>query len=478
MRWFDRIAAAARLVTRTDSFSGIGALGGLGGLEASSVRRGGWPFDRSPAAPSPAAFPGLDLVRRRAVAATVNNPYMARAAEAWPSAAIGAGIVTASSDPDPATRKLLQAGFKAWGLHCEADGRQDWPGFQASAVREMVVSGEAFVHMRYGPDGLRLQLIPAELVDYGLTMELPGGGFLQAGIEFNAAGERIAYHVFPRRPDNLASVGPPVRLPAVDVLHLFKPLAAGQVRGIPWAAPVLLTLGELDGLLDALLVAARVSALHAGFLVDQNGTGAALPYDGQQVGSVLESGLEPGTMKVLPAGFDIKFSQPQQAAQAIELAKLNLRSIAMGFGLPDHVISGDLSGANYSSLRTALVEWRQRIEQLQFNVIVPQLIRPVWQRWLELGVLAGDLDEGTTAAAEFYPPQQPWIDPVKDAEAEAVLIAAGLKSRRQAVAQQGYDVEALDAEIAADHAREKALGLSFNRPNIQPTVIGDVPGKF
>lgn len=469
---------AARLAKRTDSFSGIGALGGLGGLEASSPRRGGWPFDRSPAAPSPAAFPGLDLVRRRAVAATVNNPYMARAAEAWPSAAIGAGIVTASSHPDAGTRKLLQAGFKDWGLRCEADGRLDWFGIQAAAVREMVVAGEAFVHLRYGPAGLLLQLIPAELVDYGLTVDLAGGGYIQAGIEFDASGQRVAYHVFPRRPDQMAIIGPPIRLPAVDVLHLFKPLAAGQVRGIPWAAPVLLTLGELDGLLDALLVAARVSALHAGFLTDMNGTGAALPYDGQQVGSVLESGLEPGTMKVLPAGFDIKFSQPQQAAQAVELAKLNLRSIAVGMGLPDHVVSGDLSGANYSSLRAGMVEWRQRIEQLQFQVIIPQLVRPVWQRWLELGVMAGELPDDTTAAAEFYPPAQPNIDPVKDSEAEAVLIAAGLKSRRQAVAQQGYDVEALDAEIAADHAREKALGLSFNRPDISPSVIGNVPGKF
>lgn len=467
---------AARLARRTDSFSGLGALGGLGGLEAGSIRR--WPIDRTTPLPTPVAFPSLNLVRIQSVAATVNKPYMARAVDSWITALIGAGIVTASSHADPALRKLLQAAFAAWGLRCEADGRLDWPGVQAAAVREMVVSGEAFVHLRLTADGLRLQLIPAELVDYGLTVDLPGGGYIQAGIEFSQSGERVAYHVYPRRPDQLPPIGPPIRLPAVDVLHLFKPLAAGQVRGIPWAAPVLLTLNELDGLLDALVVAARVSAMHAGFLTDMNGTGAALPYDGAQVGSVLESGLEPGTMKVLPAGFDIKFSQPQQAAQAVELAKLTLRSIAMGMGLPDHILSGDMSGANYSSLRAALVEWRQRIEQLQFNIIIPQLVRPVFQRWVDLAVMAGELDESAHAAAEFYPPRQPWVDPLKDAEAEAVLIAAGLKSRRQAVAEQGYDVEALDAEIAADHAREKALGLSFTRPDISPSVIGAITGKI
>ena len=41
------------------------------------------------------------------------------------------------------------------------------------------------------------------------------------------------------------------------------------------------------------------------------------------------------------------------------------------------------------------------------------------------------------------------------------LIDAGLTSRRQVVAERGWSIEALDAEIAADRARESALGLNF-----------------
>lgn len=57
-----------------------------------------------------------------------------------------------------------------------------------------------------------------------------------------------------------------------------------------------------------------------------------------------------------------------------------------------------------------------------------------------------------------------WVDPLKDAEAVATQIAAGLKSRRQAVAELGYSIEELDSEIAADQAREKSLGLTFAAP--------------
>ena len=36
-----------------------------------------------------------------------------------------------------------------------------------------------------------------------------------------------------------------------------------------------------------------------------------------------------------------------------------------------------------------------------------------------------------------------------------------MKSRTQALAERGYDAEQVDAEIAADKAREKSLGLTF-----------------
>ena len=64
-------------------------------------------------------------------------------------------------------------------------------------------------------------------------------------------------------------------------------------------------------------------------------------------------------------------------------------------------------------------------------------------------------------ACGWLPPKWDWVDPLKDARAEIEQIDAGLKSRTQALAERGYDAEQVDAEIAADKAREKSLGLSF-----------------
>ncbi len=258
-----------------------------------------------------------------------------------------------------------------------------------------------------------------------------------------------------------------MRVPAEDVVHLFAPLAAGQVRGLSWLAPVLLRLSELDQLEDALLVNAKVQAMLMGFLTDQNATGPN-PFDGQPNGSVLESGLEPGTLKFLPQGWDMKFSTPQQALSAIEFAQLELRAVAAGLGVPEHLLTGDLRNANYSSLRAALVSFRQRIEALQYHVVIPQLCQPIYERAITAAIFSGEFEaadfERNASAyldAEWYPPAQPWVDPLKDQQAEALAVAKGFKSRRQVVAAQGYDIESLDDEIAADRERESALGLRF-----------------
>ena len=139
----------AGLLTRIGALFGVRSSTTL--LEAASPRR----FDRldRPALLASTATLNLDTVRQRSRHAALNSPHMARAAEVWPAALVGAGIVTASGHPSPAIRRDLQQRFTAWGLRCDAGGRLDWPGLQVAIVREVEVSGEAFVHVRYGPGG-------------------------------------------------------------------------------------------------------------------------------------------------------------------------------------------------------------------------------------------------------------------------------------------------------------------------------------
>ncbi|OJF91520.1 phage portal protein [Rhizobium sp. 58] len=418
------------------------------------------------------------MLRNRSRSSAANNPWIANAVGNMVAALVGSGITPVPKHPVGETRKLLSAFFDHWNEDADADGRTDFYGMLADVVRALVIDGEAFLQILTTEDGLRLRLIPSELVDESMTRDLTGGGMIVSGVEFNADGRRVAYWIFPSKPaDQFATYAPPVRISAEDILHVFKPIAAGQVRGISWLAPVILPANEFDQLLDALLVGVKVAAMHAGFLVDQNGSGE--PYDGTGTGGIMETGLEPGTLKRLPTGYDIKFNAPQQASEVSAFLRLNLQQLAAGLGLPEHLLSGDLTGANYSSLRAGLLPFRQRIEQIQYGVLIPQLLRPVWRRVVTFSVLSGELDAPDFEqhprdwlSVDWLPPRPMQVDPLKDTEASIAEIEAGLTSRRKAVAERGWDIDDLDSEIAADRVRETTIGLNFG-PR-QSTVKKDV----
>lgn len=200
----------------------------------------------------------------------------------------------------------------------------------------------------------------------------------------------------------------------------------------------------------------KIAAMHAGFLIDQNGT-AGESYTGEEAGGILESGLEPGTLKRLPTGNDVKFNTPSQTQEVAAFLRLNLQQLAAGLGLPEHLLSGDLTGANYSSLRAGLLPFRQRVEQIQYGTLVPQLLRPIWRQVITWTLLSGDLDGPDFEASprdymacEWLPPAFMQVDPAKQVQADVADMEAGLTSRRKLVAARGWALEDLDAEIAAD----------------------------
>lgn len=414
-----------------------------------------------------AALAARGTLARRARYLTANNALAAAGTEAWVSALVGTGIKAQSAHPDPNVRTLINASFEAWTDRSDADGLTDFYGLQALVARRMIIDGEAVALMSVDQGGLRIRLLDPEQLDGSMTRELGGGARIIAGVEFDAAGRRIAYHLFKERP-GLGTSLQPIRVDSADVLHVFRVEAPGQVRGISWFAPVLLRLNEHDQAIDAQLVRQKLSAMLAGFIVDPEGQASGFA-NGEQpsISGLLEGGLEPGTLKVLNAGQDIRFSDPATiGAEAIDFLKVTSREIASGLGVPYEAMTGDLSSVNYSSIRAGLVEFRRKAEALQHGTLAFQLLRPTFRRWITVESLAGRLaapgsDLEPLMAVRWITPKQAWVDPLKDSQAEVTAIAAGLMSRREAIASRGYDIEQVDAEIAADAARAKSLGLDF-----------------
>ncbi len=420
-----------------------------------------------------------DLVRRNAWANAALESYVANA--------IGTGIKPQSMVADANLRERIQALWRDWTLDADAAGLTDFYGLQAMACRAMLEGGEALVRIRYRrpedslPVAIQLQVLEPEHLPVTLNTTADNGNLIRAGIEFDRLGRRVAYHLYRSHPEDgamspMSGAGgmETVRVDAGEILHLFRPLRPGQIRGEPWLARALVKLNELDQYDDAELVRKKTAAMFAGFITrlapEDNLMGEGLA-DGN---GVALAGLEPGTLQILEPGEDVKFSQPADVgASYADFLRMQFRAVAAAMGVTYEQLTGDLTQVNYSSIRAGLLEFRRRVEALQHGVIVHQLCRPIWQAWMEQAVLEGALmlpgyARGGTAKRREYlsvkwiPQGWQWVDPKKEFDAMLTAIRAGLLSRSEAISSFGYDAEDVDREIAADNARADGLGLVFD----------------
>lgn len=409
----------------------------------------------------------LATLQNRSRDAARNNPYAANILDVLTANAVGTGIKPQSLS---AQKEAIDALWMAWTDEADGEGQHDFYGLQSLILRSVIESGECFVRFKINRKNktvpLQLQVLESEFLE-NTTTWLPNENRIVGGVELDSQGRRIAYHLHKHYPgDEGFEAQETVRILAKDVLHIFKPLRPGQVRGEPWLARVLLKLHELDQYDDAELVRKKTSAMFAGFItrldpeLSMMGEG-----DANDQGQAF-AGLEPGTMQFLEPGKDVKFSSPSDVGANYEpFMRQQLRSIAVGMGITYEQLTGDLSSVNYSSMRAGLVEFRRRIGMIQHHLMVYQLCRPVWNRWFELAQLTNHLPFEATPEVKWIPQGFEWVDPLKDLKSQILAIQSGLKSRAEVVSELGYDVEEIDQEIAADRDREQKLGLNFSALN-------------
>jgi lambda family phage portal protein len=426
------------------------------------------------------------LLRARCRDALRNNAHAVAAADSFSANLIGTGIKPSSLLPDdPDLREALMTLWSDWTDQCDADGLADFYGMQSIVARALFEAGECFIRFRPRKVEddmlvpLQIQLLESEMCPYGHNQKAPNGNFIMNGIELDFRGKRAAYWFYPVHPGDIPieiDVGSmqPVRVPATEVLHIFKCTRPGQMRGVPLITPALVRLFFLDQYDDAELERKRIAAMFAGFITTPTPEDV-IPIDGDDTSAPQEnvglSGLEPGTMQTLLPGEDIKFSEPADVGGTYEAYQYRQQLAIFGaLGIPYSICTSDLRRANYSSLRGSIVEYRRKLEQFQHNIIVFQMCAPIWKRWMDTAVLAEALDISPTIyladkseyqRARWIPQRNDWVDPLKDRQAEKLAVDAGFKSRSDVVEAEGFDPEENDKRIAADHEREKELNLVF-----------------
>lgn len=423
------------------------------------------------------------LLRARTRQLIANTPHGSNASETFVSYATGTGIKPSPLIETPTYKKRVTQAFLDWTDEADADGLTDFYGLQSLIARSLFDAGEVFVRFRdrLSSDGLtvplQLQLLEAEQLDVAYTLIAPNGNKIRSGIEFDPIGRRVAYWFWRQHPGDgtvILQDMTRVRVPAEQVLHIYKPLRPGQIRGRPWLTAGMIKLYDLDQYNDAELTRKKGAAMFMAFITQQLGedigsTGLVDDDTVADADGTADVTLEPGMAHLLPVGHDVRFSEPADVGPNYEpFAYRNLLELCASMGLPYFSVTGDTSKANYSSLRSALLDLKRRMEQFQWETLIFQFCRPVYRRWLPTAVLSGAvvlpgfaINAKPYMRVKWIPSKWDWVDPLKDTQAEKLAVDAGFKARSDVIEERGEDPEDVDARIAADHERERKLGIAF-----------------
>ena len=440
---------------------------------AGAMRREHWLWGAGDPGPNAAGRRNAGRMRARIRDLVRNDPYARRILDVLSANAIGEGIVPRAMTGNERRDGLLMAAWREWAETEAVDvaGLVDVYGLQEQAYRAWKESGEVFLRrvpveraqaQALGlPLPLQIQVLEAEHLAAWREGSVEGGGRIVEGIEMDAQGRRLAYHFVARHPGEVGTLPTreAERVPAADVIHLFKARRPGQLRGVPELHAVALRVRALQDYHEALLFRAKIEACLAAFVTtDADAAGAPLGADtALQDGQRLEQ-FEPGMVTYLKPGEAVTIASPTGSGAHNDYSRQSLQAIAVGAGITYDQLTGDLTQANYSSLRAGKIEFRRMIRQEQWQVLVPRLCARLWRWMVDAGGIAGRWPL-VPAAAEWTPPRFEPIDPLKDVQADVLEVKAGFKTWSQAVAERGWHADEQIAEIRDAAAKLAAAGV-------------------
>lgn len=411
-----------------------------------------------------------------------------------------------------ATRELRAACEAVWAERCgyldPANGHTHGE-HQRLVFGRLFEDGDVLVHrMKRAPmDPVRFEVVECDRIMTPVDLpasQVPADHTVTDGVQKDADGIPVGYWVAKVHPggspttgmfSNAARIVPSLSwrefsyVPASEARHLKVASRPGQTRGVPKLTAVIQDLRDLDLLMIAALKRTQVAACLAVFLKSSAATPSLVPATAEKYGYRLDQDIEPGMIFKLLPNESIEtlvpnFPTPELAAFVIMLA----RRIGAALGVSWQIVLKDFSGSTYSSARTDLLETRAAYKVLG-DYLRDALLVWEWQSVLEDAILRGDqrlrglaLTMEDASAVAWIAPGWQWVDPLKEAQAIALKLEAGLTCLRDEAAALGKDWEDLLAQRLEEEKREMELREEMGlgpAPAISPTLKvlpgGDAP---
>lgn len=378
--------------------------------------------------------------------------------------------------------------FNLWAASkIDNTGLNDFYDTQRIMLTGWLLNGDSLSIVKYAdrperlnPYRLRLHLIEADRLNnpnrmqgyspayggFSLTefVQLGDGRAIRNGIETDPDGKVIAYWISNKHPNSTIPQGEITTWARVDahnpvsglpnVLFIMDPERAEQYRGVPYLAPVIEQVKQMQRYAEAEIAAAIINSFFTAFITTENGPKNELPF----IDSISEEDklnlspeerlasyeMGPGTINVLGKGESVTFGDPKHPVAGFELFTKAMAQLAgASLDMPYEVLLS-VFNSSYSASRAALLQaWRVFRDRRDW--FSHDFCQPVYETWLFEAVATGRVQapgfftdpvrRKLWSQAIWIGPSPGQIDPVKEVEAAVERINNGFSTHERETAE-------------------------------------------
>lgn len=395
--------------------------------------------------PNPDDQADLRKSARRLVA---ENPYARNVIRLLEAYVVGPEChVSARAGKLTSSRRLAQTADRTWDEFLETNARHF--SFRELARRTWR-DGESFLRLFPTPDGPpAVRFLDPETI--GPTPEHPDS----AGIltdPHDSETPRFYLHIDPVDGRLIE------KIPAAEILHTKIGADSNEPRGTSFLASLISPLEQYERWLEIEMIARKLQAsvvLWRKVADGPLGGFGSNPNDDFDLFEAEPERFLPGTIMTTNQAVDLQFLQPPAGIKdSAPLGRMMLLAVAAAAGMPEYMLTGDASNANYSSTMIAegpAVKLFQS-EQRFFAAELSRLWHFVMADAAARNVLPADFLKN--ANLEWTFPTLVARDRPRERYADAQLIQSGVLSRAEVARRENVDPALMRAELAAERHRE------------------------
>lgn len=440
----------------------------------------------------------LRALRNRSRDLARNNDYVVNALRIVQNNVIGQGVKMQAqaffssagrkaNRPNKPATEAIEAARNRWkrAQNCHVGGQLTYEEIARLSILSVARDGEVLIRMvpqKFGSSlvPLGLEVIEADHLDEEMNGRANNGNEIRMGVEVDLWGRPVAYHLFQRHPGDyqraIRDKMPKIRVPASEIIHLFRQDRAGQTRGLPWIASSVESVRHMTGVVQAEVIAARAAACQMGFIETPEGQYEADDTDDDGSGNLA---FEPGTIRSLGAGEKFVSHAPARPAGLLEpFMRFMLRGVAAGFGVSYSSLGLDYSQANYSASRLELLNERDNWRAIQ-AWFISAFEQRVYEAWLQAAVLSGVLDlPFYEVRPELYDTPKwvargwSWVDPAKEVRAYKEAVRCGFMTQSEVIMYAGGEFDEFVVARQREIEANAEAGLVFDTDAAQVTGSG------